>query len=207
MRRPVLARALVTVLVLALMWVAPVASAAAGDEAEMLALINAARSEHGLPALRLETELVDEARAHTAAMLSGDRIFQSRAGDLARVSPDWELLGENVGYGPDVRSIHRAFMDSETHRDNILGSYDGAAVGTGRSPDGRLFATVRFIQRAPEDPDAHPTGGDELPSLARAAAAFPRSAVAQVLTLLDAVAGTPPRPWCGPAPVGTACID
>lgn len=207
MRRPALARAFSTVLLLAVMWVAPAASAATADEAQMLALMNAARTEDGLPALRLEGELVDEARAHTAAMLSADEIFHSRAGDLARISSDWDLLGENVGHGPDIRSIHRAFMDSETHQDNILGSYDGAAVGTGRSPDGRLFATVLFIRRAPDDPATRPVAGGELPALARAAAAFPRTAVSQVLTLLDTVSAGPPRSWCGPPATGTACID
>jgi hypothetical protein len=198
------ARALLAVLVLAVIGIAPPASAAAAEEAEVLALVNAARTGSGLPRLRLDTELVDEARAHTAAMLSEGDIFHSRAGDLARSTAEWELLGENVGYGPDPHGIHQAFMQSETHRANILGTYDRAAVGTGRSPDGRLFVTVLFVERAGED--AGPaSGGDELPSLVRAVAAFPRSAVSQVLTLLDA-AGSP-RPWCGTPTIGTACVD
>ena len=33
---------------------------------------------------------------------------------------DWRRVGENVGYGPDVLSVHTALMASQHHRANIL---------------------------------------------------------------------------------------
>ena len=33
---------------------------------------------------------------------------------------DWRWVGENVGFGPSVRSVHTALMASQGHRANIL---------------------------------------------------------------------------------------
>lgn len=65
----------------------------------------------------------------------------------------WDMVGENVGVGWEVDGLHRAFMDSSTHRDIILApqfTEIGVGVLTGR--DGRLWVVEVF-----RDPTAEPT--------------------------------------------------
>jgi len=49
-------------------------------------------------------------------MAAEGRIFHSNFSGTS----DSNSWGENVGRGPDVDSVHRAFMSSSTHRGNIL---------------------------------------------------------------------------------------
>ena len=43
---------------------------------------------------------------------------------------NWRWVGENVGYGPDVATVHAAFMNSPAHKANIL-DRDYTEVGIG----------------------------------------------------------------------------
>jgi uncharacterized protein YkwD len=58
---------------------------------------------------------------------------------------EWEVVGENVGVGATVRSVHRALMDSRSHRRNILSrAFDKVGVGVVRS-GGRIWVTEIFL--------------------------------------------------------------
>ena len=62
------------------------------------------------------------------------------------VEPAWRSIGENVGVGDSVSSLHSAFMGSSGHRANILKpSYN--RVGVGVVMDGsKIWVTVRFLE-------------------------------------------------------------
>ena len=105
-------------------------------------LINSARSSHGLNGLRLSSALSKRAHRHSIHMAESGRLFHSclncRRGSGSRA------LAENVGVGDTVKVVHRALMDSSSHRRNILSS-DFRRVGVGvvrRS--GRVWVTQLF---------------------------------------------------------------
>ena len=82
-----------------------------------------------------------------SVMIDADAIFHSTSAELqAAAGSGWEKLGENVGRGGSVSSLHTAFMNSSGHRANILGDYNKVGIGTGTS-DGVLYVTVVFMKK------------------------------------------------------------
>ena len=139
------ARKIAIVLVaLVVMTVGLALPAHAGAEGDFLSKINAARSSAGLPPVSMHSDLVPDARNHSAEMMAAGQIYHSS--NLAGVASGWEALAENVGAGPTVDSLHSAFMNSSGHRANILGDYN--YVGVGVVSDGELlWATVIFMRK------------------------------------------------------------
>jgi hypothetical protein len=106
--------------------------------------INDARSAGGLGALRLDPELSKAARVHSREMARKVLLFHTPSNMLRYRITNWVILGENVGVGGSVRSLHSAFMDSPSHRANVLhDSYRNVGVGT-IERNGRLWVTVIF---------------------------------------------------------------
>ncbi len=121
------------------------AAADTESEAGFVAQINASRSANGLAPLAVDAKLRTHARDHTEEMMAAGYIFHSSGAELSAAgSPGWTVLGENVGVGGTVSSLHQAFMDSPTHRDNILGDFNYVGVGSG-TKDGTLYVTVLFM--------------------------------------------------------------
>jgi hypothetical protein len=121
---------------------APGALAAAEDS--LLSKINEERGSRGLPALASHWDLVDDAQAHSQAMMSADNLHHNP--NLGSVTTGWLSLGENVGVGPSVSSIHTAFMNSPPHRGNVLGDFTHVGIGAIRESDNRLWITVVFMK-------------------------------------------------------------
>lgn len=106
--------------------------------------INGARGNTGLGKLKLDPELSRAARAHTWAMARQTRLYHTPSDKLRERVTNWTILGENVGYGGTVSSLHQAFMDSPAHRDNILyTTFKHVGIGALKK-DGRLWVTVIF---------------------------------------------------------------
>lgn len=123
------------------------AGADSATESEFLAKINAERSANGLGALSMDGGLQAHARNHTQDMMDANQIFHSTSAELqAAAGSGWSKLGENVGRGGSVSSLHQAFMNSSGHRANILGDYNYAGIGTG-TKDGVLYVTVVFMKK------------------------------------------------------------
>jgi hypothetical protein len=121
---------------------APPADASPGT---FVSLINSARAAKGLPALSSNGQLASVAASWTQKMAASGKLAHNPR--LAGQVSGYRFVGENVGYGPDARTIHRAFMNSSGHRANILDrdySQVGVAVVT---VDGRMWVTEVF--RAP----------------------------------------------------------
>jgi uncharacterized protein YkwD len=112
----------------------------------LLRWTNDAREQHDLRPLRDRRRLSRYATRHSERMLRRGSLFHStstRMGD-ALSGTGWSMWGENVGVGPSLRRVQRAFMHSTEHRDNILRrAFDHAGIGVVRS-DGYVWVTVDF---------------------------------------------------------------
>lgn len=88
---------------------------------------NISRTSRGLPPLRWNTQLRDVARRHSAWMARNDTLQHNSR--LRYQVMSFRLLGENVGVGPSMKSIHQALIRSPGHRRNLLGPYTLAGFG------------------------------------------------------------------------------
>lgn len=119
-------------------------------EAQFVARIAAERQAAGRGALAVAADLVEVARRHSATMASENRLYHNT--QLGTQVVNWLKVGENVGTGATVESIHGALMASPTHRDEILGpSFTQVGVGVVRS-DAAVWVTQIF--RLPEQTTA-----------------------------------------------------
>ena len=105
---------------------APAGATTAEDS--LTARLNGARSDHGLPSLATRSDLVAVARAQATRMADSGTLYHNP--NLTTDVTNWRWVGENVGYGPDVQTVHVAFMNSDGHRANILDT-DYTEVGVG----------------------------------------------------------------------------
>jgi len=91
---------------------------ASGTESGFVSAINASRRAAGRAPLAVAGDLVSVARAQAKRMAAKQQLYHNPS--LASSVKGWTVVGENVGYGPDVSTLHRAFMGSSSHRANIL---------------------------------------------------------------------------------------
>lgn len=138
--------ALAGVTVLMSVLVAAPATATVDPSAEtgFLELINVERAAEGLAPLATYFDLADDAHAHSLVMMSGDSLHHNP--DLAAVTTGWFALGENVGVGPTVESLHTAFMNSPGHRANVLGDYNYVGIGVEVESAHKMWVTVVFMR-------------------------------------------------------------
>lgn len=106
--------------------------------------INTARASLGQGRLHLDRDLSKAARVHTLEMARRSELYHTPSHLLTRRVTNWVILGENVGVGGDVGSLHRAFMNSAPHRANVVHTgYRHVGIGTFHR-HGRLWVTVIF---------------------------------------------------------------
>jgi hypothetical protein len=125
----------------------------ASAEQDFLNRTNALRASLGLPALRSNSELVAKARGWSQTQAASGTIFHSNLSD--GVTQNWYRLGENVGMGPDVASIHDALVHSPRHYENLV---DGGftEVGIGVVQQGNtIYVTEEFMQFMPSSGGGH----------------------------------------------------
>lgn len=104
--------------------------------------INNARKGTGQRTLRLDPELSRVATKQTNTMISKNLLHHTP--NLGKRVTRWKVLGENVGYGGGVASLHKAFMNSPSHKANILNN-KFRYVGVGAiQAKGFLWVTVVF---------------------------------------------------------------
>jgi uncharacterized protein YkwD len=123
----------------------PAVAADAGLEAQFVSALNRERTAAGLAPLKVSPELTRVARQHSRRMVSQQRLHHNP--DLARSVRTWRKLGENVGRGGKVDTIHRAFLRSPSHRRNLL-DRDWREVGIGVEVRGGVV-WVTQVYRAP----------------------------------------------------------
>ena len=104
--------------------------------------INKARGRHDIRRLKLDPELSKVAMKQTKTMIRKRLLHHTP--NLGRRVTNWTMLGENVGYGGTVGSLHTTFMRSAPHKKNILTrKFRYVGVGT-KKAHGHLWVTVVF---------------------------------------------------------------
>ena len=116
-----------------------------GDELSFATQLNDLRAGLGLPALAMEVRLVEISRAWSGQMAAANSL--SHNPNLASQAPsNWQRLGENVGFGGSVDSIHRALVNSPGHYANMVNrSFNFVGIGVVRAGD-RVWVTQAFMQ-------------------------------------------------------------
>lgn len=179
------------------------APAEASADSEFVSRINGARSSRGLRAYAVRSDLSAVARRHAARMAAQRRMYHNPS--LGSEVSGWSAIAENVGRGPDVSSIHNAFMSSASHRANILStSFTEVGVGTARASNGELFVSEVFRRpsgaptyTAPAPPRPQPAPVYRQP-VRRASRSAPRTAPARPAkkrVVVDPMAGRLRTAW------------
>lgn len=168
------------------------ASALTDAESRFVSLINKERTSRGKRALSVASDLVANARAHSARMADAGRIFHNDS--LSKQIDNWYVLGENVGVGPTVETLHQAFMDSPHHKENILyRDYNIIGVGIAKGDDGYIYVTEVFAGRKSSTTTVRRTSSSSSSTTTTRASAAPRATT-------TAAAPAPRRPAARPAP-------
>lgn len=107
------------------------------SELQLLELVNKERAKVGLNRLQMDESLQQLARSYAEEMFVNgffshiSQVDGSTPGDRAdRMGVQYLILGENLAFAPDVYLAHQGLMNSEGHRENILG-VDYGKVGMG----------------------------------------------------------------------------
>jgi uncharacterized protein YkwD len=98
---------------------------------------NAQRAKYGLPALKIDPALQQQARSHAAWMTNHQSLQHSSA-----------AVGENIGLGQrSCEEIVNAWMNSSGHRANILnGSYHKIGAAAYTAPNGSIYWCEQFVR-------------------------------------------------------------
>jgi hypothetical protein len=168
---------------------------ASASEGCFTSKINAARGSLG--PLATDGTLVTIARRHSQRMANSGSIYHNS--NLAKeVPPGWKSLGENVGMGPTCDDIHQAFMNSASHRANILDpDFNFVGVGVVVAGDGTIFVTEVFMQKEASQPAQNapaPTKSSTAKPAAPRAPARPRAEPAPAPAPAPVEAPAPPPP-------------
>jgi hypothetical protein len=107
------------------------------------------------------------------------------------VTGNWQKLGENVGEGPDVDTLFKAFVNSPHHYANLVDpAFSLIGIGVVVAADGTMYTTHDFEQPAnspaPAPPPPPPAASPPAP--VRTASSAP------------AVSASPAAPSATPAP-------
>src|SRR5437764_12126357 len=175
-------------------------------------LTNGERAAAGVAALQWRADVASMAVAHSVEMAQAGTIWHGSfvtQGNLSALNAS--LLGENVGMGGDVATIHTAFMNSEHHRENILDSgFNQVGIGVIVS-GGTVYVTEDFLHSksaatARPTPIAHPSVPPS--STPRSSSPKPASAAPKHVAVAAAPpASTPPAPTAAPAPAPSGVVN
>lgn len=116
-------------------------------EQDFLNRTNALRASVGVGSLKFNSELQTKARNWSQTQANSGTIFHSTLTD--GVSQNWQSLGENVGMGPDVVSIHNALVASPRHYQNLVDSrFTDVGIGV-INQNGTIYVSQVFMQLMP----------------------------------------------------------
>lgn len=114
-------------------------------ERRFRSLANHERGERDRPRLRVNPRLTRMARRHSREMARSGSLHHRPDLTAGLDAFSWSVVGENVGVGGTVRSIHDAFMGSPPHRRNLLKrAFERMGVGVVHR-DGKRWATFIFL--------------------------------------------------------------
>jgi uncharacterized protein YkwD len=127
------------------------------DEITVADLTNQERKKDGKTALTLNPALSKIARAHSENMAKQGKMEHKLDkkdvfNRLDDAKFDYQVAGENIAFGPEgitMKTIMKLWMDSETHRKNILyKDFTEIGIGIARAKNGDLYFTQVFAKPA-----------------------------------------------------------
>ena len=128
--------------------------------------INQERTSRGLRPLILDLQIRDVARGWSGYMASsGD--FRHNPNYVAGYPAGWSRAAENIAFGSGsnatVNHLHNGLMNSQGHKDNILGDFTRVGVGVTFDASGGMYVTQNFGKYT-NDPVPSPTTTTTAPS-------------------------------------------
>ncbi len=112
-------------------------------EAAAIAMVNEIREERGREPLTANGQLTEVARNWAETLSERDELAHNPDFD-DQIGGDWQLIGENVGYGPSIAVIQESLEASRSHRANILRSrFTDIGIGIVIDDD-RIWMTQNF---------------------------------------------------------------
>ena len=120
-------------------------------EIEILELINEHRINLGLKPLNSLGIVKSVAATHTDYMIEVNSVnhdgFYQRKVSLQE-NANAKVVSENVAYAySTAQSVVKAWLNSDSHRDNIEGDYTDFEVSAEQNKDGKWYYTNIFIKR------------------------------------------------------------
>lgn len=107
-----------------------------------LGVLNQERASHGVAPLHMSADLIRVAYSWAEEMARTGVLRHNPR--LESEVPNWWVVGENVGDGPDMQDLEQAFWNSPEHRSNILDSrFTDVGVGAVRK-NGVIWIAVVF---------------------------------------------------------------
>src|SRR5581483_6633417 len=140
----------------------PAHAAPSSDEQAFLDQTNATRAQNGLGPLQWDEGEANIARSWSSQM-AGSQTLSHNPNLVAQtqaITPDWQRVGENVGFGPTVDALQNAFVNSPPPFANIVGDYNRVGIGVVRDGNNTIWVTLDFVKGpdlAPPPPPPTPT--------------------------------------------------
>lgn len=131
----------------------PVSAALAinAQQRHALDLLNADRAAHGLPPLRFNIALSRLAENYAQDMIKRDFFSHTSPEGLTpfermrKHGIPFNYAGENLAFNASIRDAQQAFMDSPSHRANILNkNYTQVGIGVKEGRNGRTYVVQEF---------------------------------------------------------------
>jgi uncharacterized protein YkwD len=125
-------------------------------EQEIVKEINEYRATKGLPPLKWDAEVAQQARRHSQNMANqrvpfGHQGFKQRVEVLRSEFPYRGAAAENVafnsGYRDPAQQAVQGWLKSPGHRKNIEGQYTFTGIGVSRGSNGEYYLTQLFLQK------------------------------------------------------------
>ncbi len=113
------------------------------QQSTVMSAMNADRRANHLSSLSTQVDAQRKAQAWAEKLARENKLYHSNLPD--GIKTKWCSICENVGYGPDVATIEKAYMNSPGHRANIVSTkWNGAGVGYAINGN-RVFTVQVFI--------------------------------------------------------------
>jgi hypothetical protein len=166
-----------------------------GAAADFIGRTNALRASRGLSSLSVNGALTAKAGNWAEHMAAVGAISHSNLSDGA--PPEWRRLGENVGRGPSVASIHDALVASPEHYANLTDpGFQSIGVGVVNA-NGTYYVAEVFMESASQPAPSAPAPRAATPSPGRPQSAHsaPAAAPAPPPTTTTMPRPTVPANW------------
>lgn len=123
-------------------------------EQQMITLVNQARSQNNLPALKIDMQVTNVARVKAQDMIDNNYFshnspkYGSPFDMMKSFGVDFVKAGENIAGNQTVQAAHNALMNSPGHRENLL-SPDYTHIGIGIKQGGQYgnMFTQMFVSK------------------------------------------------------------